>query len=363
MAAGVSVAGTIGVDVGRSSRGAPVRVLVVRVGAMGDVLHALPAVTALRAARPEWEIGWAVDRRWAPLLVSEAGAPVVDAVHVAPTSDWKERPVSLRTARQIGELWGELRSVRYDVCVDMQGTMRSGMIGKMAGAKEFVGYGDPRERAAGWMYGHRMERRGVHVVDQGCALLGEAVGVGLRPARVELPVDSAAEAWCDEVLAGVRRFCFLAPTAGWGAKVWPAERYGLVARGLAEAGYGVVVNAVGAHDAVAEAVVKASGGVAAAVPSTLPQMIALVRRAGLVVGGDSGPLHLGAALGRPVVGLFGPTDPARNGPFGPIGTRGQVLRHEASATDHSRTEATEAGLMRIGVDEVMRSAMELLEEG
>ncbi len=361
MAAGVGVVVTPGAEAGRGSRGAPVRVLVVRVGAMGDVLHALPAVTALRMARPEWEIGWAVDRRWAPLIGGVVGgAAVVDAVHVAATRDWKKRPVSWRTARQIEEMWGELRSVRYDVCVDMQGTVRSGVIGRMAGAKEFVGFGDPRERAAGWMYGHRMERRGVHVVEQGCALLGEAVGVGLRPVAVDLPVDGAAEAWCDELLAGVGRICFLAPTAGWGAKVWPAERFGAVARGLVEAGYGVVVNAVDAHDAVAAAVVRASGGVASAVASTLPQMVALVRRSSLVIAGDTGPLHLGAALGRPVVGLFGPTDPARNGPFGPMGTPARVLRHEASATDHSRVQSVEAGLMRIEVDAVLGAAMELL---
>jgi len=198
------------------------------------------------------------------------------------------------------------------------------------------------------------------VVEQGCALLGEAVGVGLRPVAVDLPVDGAAEAWCDELLAGVGRICFLAPTAGWGAKVWPAERFGAVARGLVEAGYGVVVNAVDAHDAVAAAVVRASGGVASAVASTLPQMVALVRRSSLVIAGDTGPLHLGAALGRPVVGLFGPTDPARNGPFGPMGTPARVLRHEASATDHSRVQSVEAGLMRIEVDAVLGAAMELL---
>lgn len=334
----------------------PARVLVVRVGAMGDVLHALPAVTALRQARPNWEIGWVVDRRWVTLLESDRGSPVVDAVHVAATKDWSGRPISVRTARQIYGLRAELQSVGYDICVDMQGTIRSAVIGKMARARQFAGYDDPRESSARWMYGRRLERRGVHVMEQGCALLGDAVGMSLEPVRVKLPVDMGAELWCDEVVRGLGRFCFLAPTAGWGAKVWPAPRYGATARELALAGYGVLVNAVGAHDAVAAAVVQASDGAARAVPSTLAQMTALVRRASLVIAGDTGPLHLAAALQRPVVGLFGPTDPERNGPFG---TAARVLRHPTSATDHSRT-AAETGLSQIGAEEVVMAGLELL---
>ena len=245
------------------------------------------------------------------------------------------------------------------MCVDMQGTIRSAVIGLMAGAREFVGYADPRERAAGWMYGRRVRRAGPHVVEQGCALLGKAVGVELSPGGVELPVEEEAEMWADHVLKGVGRFCFLAPTAGWGAKVWPAERFGEVARRLAEAGCGVVVNATGAEDAVAEAVVRASGGSARAVSSTVAQMAALVRRASVVVAGDTGPLHLGAALGRPVVGLFGPTDPARNGPWG---TRARVLRSAGSVTTYSRRGGTDAGLMEIGVEEVGSAVMELLAD-
>ncbi len=334
-----------------------VRVLVVRVGAMGDVLHALPAVTALRRRKPKWEIAWAVDRRWTPLLMHDDMSPVLDAVHAVPVGDWSSKPVSVRTLKQIQELRGELRSVAYDICVDMQGTIRSAVIGWMAGAKDFAGYSDPREAQARWVYGRSLQRTGVHVVEQGCALLGEAVGFPLEPVKVELPVDAQAESWADGVAGRRERFCFVAPTAGWGAKMWPAERYGAVARELARAGHGVIVNAAGAHDEVAAAVVQASGGAARAVASTVAQMTALLRRASLVMAGDTGPLHLGAALERPVVGLFGPTDPARNGPFG---TRSRVLRHPSSATDHSRTEATESGLLQIGVDEVVSAAMELL---
>jgi heptosyltransferase-1 len=198
------------------------------------------------------------------------------------------------------------------------------------------------------------------VVVQGCELLGAAVKERLRPAKVELPVDAAAERWCDELLAGIvpggEEFVFLAPTAGWGAKQWPAERYGAVAAELGRAGYRVLVNKP-LKDRAGEDVIAASGGAASLVGSSVGQMIALVRRAALVIAGDTGPLHLAAALERPVVGLFGPTDPARNGPYG---TRAEVLRHESSQRDHKRREETEAGLMQITEAEVVEAALGLL---
>jgi len=205
--------------------------------------------------------------------------------------------------------------------------------------------------------------RSAHVVEQGCELLGAAVGEKLQPAKVTLPMDEAAERWCDEMLGKIvargERFVFIAPTAGWGAKQWPAERYGAVAAELGKAGYRTLVNeALG--DRFADGVIAASAGAATLVPCSVGQMIALVRRAGLVIAGDTGPLHLAAALERPVVGLFGPTDPARTGPYG---TRSRVLRHESSGTDHSRRAETEEGLMQITVGEVVEAALELLEGG
>ena len=129
------------------------KVLIVRVGAMGDVLHALPAVAALRRARPDWMIDWVVDPRWAPLLVDGEGkGPVVDRVHLAETKLWSKAPLSPATLRSVLRLRGELRKERYDLAVDMQGTLRSAVIGRMAGAKQFVGYGDPREALAARLY-------------------------------------------------------------------------------------------------------------------------------------------------------------------------------------------------------------------
>ena len=198
-------------------------------------------------------------------------------------------------------------------------------------------------------------------MEQGSELLGAAVGEMLTPAKVTLPVDPVAEQWCDALLAGAAKpFALIAPTAGWGAKRWPAEQYGTVAAALARAGFRTLVNAESPQDGAGRNVVEASGGAATLVPCSVGQMIALVRRAGVVIAGDTGPLHLAAALERPVVGLFGPTDPARNGPYG---TQSRVLRHSSSRVDHSRHVQTEEGLMQITTEEVVEAALDLLHGG
>jgi heptosyltransferase-1 len=199
------------------------------------------------------------------------------------------------------------------------------------------------------------------VVDQACEILGAAVGETFSAADVALPVDEAAGGWRDELLArvvpGRGRFVVIAPSAGWGAKQWPAERYGAVAAELGRAGYTTLVNAASVDDALANAVASASSGAATVVACRIGELISMLQRASVVIAGDTGPLHLAAALGRPVVGLYGPTDPARTGPYG---TRSRVLRHGASRTDHSRHTDTERGLMEITVDEVVAAAFELL---
>jgi heptosyltransferase-1 len=341
---------------------------------MGDVLHALPAVAAMRRLHPDWYIGWVIDPRWRPLLQADGGAdvaagdparPIVDRVHPVPTQAWKKKPLTPDTARGIVMLGRELRAMRYDLCVDMQGLIRSSLVGRMSGTDRYVGRDKPREGAARLLYKTRVTTTAAHVIDQGCELLGAAIGERLTAGKVALPVDASAEAWVDEFLERTlpkqlwRRFAFFAPTAGWGAKQWPRDRYGAVAIALAEAGYATLVNAYRPDDPTAKELVAKSLGCAVAAPSTLAQMIALERRASLVVGGDTGPVHLAMALGTPVVGLYGPTDPARTGPYG---SHCRVLRHASSVVDHRRHDETEVGLQRIGTEEVVAAAMEMLRE-
>jgi heptosyltransferase-1 len=146
------------------------------------------------------------------------------------------------------------------------------------------------------------------------------------------------------------------PGAGWGAKRWPVERYAAVAQGLISRGFRVLVNAGPGEERLADAIVTTAAS-ATPITCSLGQLIALTRRVALVIAGDTGPLHLACALTRPVVGIYGPTDPSRNGPFG---TRFKVLRSPESRRDHTRHETPEAGLLTIQPEEVLQAAGELL---
>ncbi len=334
--------------------------LIVRLSAMGDILHALPAVTALRGAHPEWRIGWAVEPRWQPLLAAEDAAgrgpemPLVDRVHIVPARQWARSPLSTKTLRDVRRVRRELRDERYDVCIDLQGAVRSAVIARWAGAERLIGEDDPRERIARWLFTERVKTRGVHVIEQALEVMNAVAGDVLPVVSPLLPEDAEADRRADAISGG---FVLIHPGAGWGAKRWPAARYAAVAMRLCESGYSVMVNAGPEEESLANEVAELSDDAATALPSTITELIAVTRRAALVIGGDSGPVHLASALDRPVVGIFGPTDPARNGPFG---GRFRVLRHPESRRDHTRHAAPEAGLLTITPDAVVHAAMELL---
>lgn len=329
---------------------------------MGDILHGMPAITALRHALPDAHIGWVVEPHWSPLLQASGTScprtpqmPLVDRVHFAETRSWSKRPLSFRTLQSILDLRAELRAEHYDIAIDLQGSIRSAILAKLSGAKQILGPAAPREKQAAWLYRTKVATHSEHVIPQACEIAG-ALGIPLAPATVSLPLDKDAEIWAASLPC--ENSIFLAPSAGWGAKQWPADRYGELARRLAANGYSVLVNAVHPQDPLAKAVVRASDGIATPVVASIAQLIALTRRMKLVVAGDTGPLHMAAALQVPVVAIFGPTDPARNGPYN---TTSRVLRDPSSVRDHRRHAAPEAGLLRITVDQVYAAALELLE--
>jgi len=175
----------------------------------------------------------------------------------------------------------------------------------------------------------------------------------------ELPKEPQAEQHISRQLAelGIGEFAILNPGAGWGAKRWPAERYGEVAGKLADQGIASILNYGPGEEELVRAAEAASGGTARAMSSTITELIALTRRARLFIGGDTGPMHLAAALRVPVVAIFGPTDPARNGPYG---TRSIVLRSAESVTSHARRVDPDEGLLAIGSDAVVAAARELI---
>jgi heptosyltransferase-1 len=347
----------------------PQSLLVVRLGAMGDVIHTMAAVATLRAALPGMKIGWAVEERWAELLraKSDRGAgprsaarPLVDSVHVLDSKRWRRSLFAAETRTQLAGVFRSIRAERYAVTTDFQGAIKSALVARFSGAQQIVGMAHPREAPARLLYGKRVNTTGSHVIEQYHSLAQAIVGRALPAVAPEFPYDAEAEATITAKFgAHQRNIAILNPGAGWAAKQWPAERYGEVARALAGNGMLPVINFGPGEDELARAAEAASAGSAASISCSISELIALTRRARLFIGGDTGPLHLAAALKVPVVALFGPTDPARNGPYG---TQSIVLRNAASRTSLSHTSAPDPGLLQITVDEVIRAARQLLEE-
>ena len=345
----------------------------VRLGAMGDILHALPAVTALRQAHPGWVIDWVVEPKWRALLASDGSSgrdtgcpapkqPIVDRLYPAATKNWTTKPFSGRTRHEFATLRRALRESHYDAVVDFQGALRSALIARMSGSRRVIGEDLPREPIARRLFTERVATNGAHVIEQDYELAAAIAGDDLRFGLPWLPVDPVAEAWTDELLADSENqpHILVNPGAGWGAKRWPVERYAAVAKEFVDRGCRVLVNAGPGEEQLADVIVKETGGAAITLNSSLEHLIAVTRRVALVIAGDTGPLHLACALGKPVVGIYGPTDPSRNGPFG---TRFKVLRHPDSRRDHTRHEEPEAGLLTIQTNEVLRAAEDLLYSG
>jgi heptosyltransferase I len=354
--------------------------LIVRLGAMGDILHALPAVTALRKAHPAWKIDWAVEPRWKPLLTSElenaslepnsssghsATKPIVDRIHLVPAKKWGRRPFHRETLAELRALRADLRAAQYDAVLDLQGSIRSAVVARLSGCSRIIGEARPRETPARWLFTERVATVGDHVIEQDLELAGAVAGDLLTPTVPVIPLDAEAEEWCDQLpeLADAlwtgKPVVLIHPGGGWGAKRWPADRYGALAEEFTLRGGLVLVNSGPGEEDLAAEVITVANGHASAIACSLPQLIALTRRVSLVIGGDTGPLHLGCALGKPVVGIYGPTDPKRNGPYG---GRFRVLRNPESRQDHTRRAQPEAGLLTIPPRAVMAASAELMFE-
>ncbi len=338
---------------------------------MGDVLHAMPAVAALRLALPTASIGWVIEERWAELLcgttdavlaLASDGRPLVDAVHLVNTMAWRSAPFSDETWSEIASVRRAVRSARYDIALDFQGAIKSALIAQLSGAPSRVGFAHPRENLAGLFYTRQVGTVSAHVIDQNLELASEISGTPLHDAPYDLALDPAAETWCRAELHRLRveRYAILNPGAGWGAKCWPVESYAAVARDLTRIGLRSLINYSPAESELASDLEHQSDGAAVKVLCSISELVALTRRASLLIGGDTGPLHLADALKVPIVALFGPTDPARNGPYG---TRSVILRSANSKISYKHHGALDTGLASITPAEVFTAAKDLLGIG
>ncbi len=277
------------------------RVLVVRLGAMGDIVHTVPAVAALRAALPGTAFDWLVERRHRAVL--DAFSLDVTPIEIDPSKSWAE---TVRIVRA-------LRARAYDVAVDFQGLLKSAVLARLSGARRVVGFARAalREPMAAAFYTETVDPgAGRHVIDKNVAL---ARHLGVTDDAIHLPLAPSAET------APAGPYAALNAGAGWPNKQWDPSRFGALASWIRQThGVPSLVTWGPGEEALAARVIAASDGAASLAPATTPAgLLALMGKAAIVVSGDTGPIHLAAAAGAPIVGIYGPTDPARNGPWSP----------------------------------------------
>ena len=307
----------------------PRRILIVRLGAMGDVIHALPAAGRLKRAFPGACIGWAIEPRWAALL---AGNPFVDDVIAVATGAWRKRPASPSTWSEVRQLRRRLRTAGFDAAIDFQGLLKSAILARQSAAPRVYGFERQhlREPLARLLYSHRVETSARHVVDKNLALAA-ALGAHSGPVEFPLPPGKAQR----DLPEG--EFVLASPVGGWKAKQWPPQYYARLAELLHQAtGMTLLLDCAAADRAYCEQIRRLARPACCLLHvSPLDGLIAATRRARAVVGIDSGPLHLAAALGLGGVAIFGQTDPARNGPYGDTFT---VLRAPDALTSYKRED-------------------------
>ncbi len=293
------------------------RILILRTSALGDVVHCLPALSALRRGLPGARIAWVVEEAMAPLL---DGHPDLDELLVVRLRPWRRRPFAAETVREVADFLRRLQDFSADLALDLMGNHKAGILAALSFAERRLGARREarREPSSALWIDEGVEPRGVHAVDRALSLLaplgvGDAVDFG---AAKLLPAPPPATArWLGTRAAP---FVLLHPGAAWANKRYPAARWGAAAALLRElGGLDTVVAAAPGEGALAHAVEAASAGAASVVEApSLAAFAALARSARLVVGGDTGPLHLAHALGAPVLMVMGPTDPERHGPYG-----------------------------------------------
>ena len=303
--------------------GRPARVLLVRLSALGDVIHALPVLSGVKTLLPEAEVDWVVEDRAAGLL---DGRPDLRRIVRFPRSTLGLRGGPGGLARRVRAFLRELRVGDYDVALDLQGNLKSGLITRLSGARVRFGFGRAASREGNFLFTSRRmvpPASARHKVERNLALASALLGRPVPYVPPGFPVGAADRESAERILGGLGLaeggYAVLHPgTSGFGAfKRWPAQRFGDLARRLATAGTAPAVTCTPEERPLAEAVVRAAGGIGHVVETaSLPVLAEVIRRARLFVSGDTGPLHLAALVGVRVVGLFGPKDPEVYGPYG-----------------------------------------------
>ncbi len=301
-------------------------ILVIRLSAMGDIIHTLPAITTLKQSFPDRKLVWLVAPKWMPLL---EGNPFVDEII----------PFDRRNLPHAIETFSRLRALTPELAFDFQGLFQSAIAGRVARPKSLYGFAKTvaREPFAAMLYTNRIPVKGPHRVER-AVQLAEVAGAQKLTFQAWIPQGREE----GELPRGP--FVLTSPFAGWPGKEWPHEHYEELGRRLAVEGFELAANVPQqrAHELKGLKHVRVNS-------SSLAGLIHATRTANAVLGLDSGPLHLAAALGKPGIGLYGPTDPALTGPFGGSMT---VIRARNAQTTYKRSGEIQASMREISPEQV-----------
>ncbi len=336
---------------------APRKILIIRLSSLGDILHALPAHASLRRSFPSSRIDWLVEHKARFLLSAVTG---LDEVIEIDTASPQSRPFAVSSWANLWKTVSILRKHNYDLSIDFQGLIKTAFLGLLIGARERVGFGRSLvwEWPAHWFYSRKVDRAQdeMHVVDAN-QLLTQAVGAVRITEPVQLTVPEQTSSAISERLEQLKLsgFVVINPGGGWGTKRWPPARYGSLAeRIIRQLGLEVVVTTGPGEEGLFWDIQSNCSSRVHHLQMTFLELIPLLKQARLFVAGDTGPLHLACALGTPVVGIYGPTSPTRNGPWSP-GDR-YVVKVLSCSFCYGRTCPTQNECMDISVDEVFRAA-------
>ena len=331
------------------------RILISRLSAIGDVLHGVPVLNALRHAFPDAFLAWVVEGYNGELL---RGHPSLDELIVVPRR-WIKSPQTVMEIRR------RLLALRCDTSIDLQGLTKSAFAGWLSGAKRRIGFGGTDGRELSQMFNNdRLSPKRTHVIDRNLELLGK-LGIDSPQVQFHLPETPADACMATELIARSqyhRGYAVINPGAGWPSKVWLRERFAAVARHLGQTHSLPTLVVWGGKQERhwAEEIAAAAGSFAAvAPPTTLTELAALTRRATLFVGSDTGPLHLAVAVGTPSVGLFGPVSAQRNGPYG--AEHVAVQKMCLTGSSRSRRSAGSESMAAIHVEHVCSAIDQMLQ--
>ncbi len=319
------------------------RILFVKLGAIGDIIHTLPALAHVRSIMPDAAIGWVAEKRSAEIL---RGNPLIDELIEVDTRAMREGSLVDDMIPEIRRQIGGLRKVKYDIAIDFQGLLKSAAIAKLSGSKRRWGFSrrSLREPASRVVLTDTVDvPTALHVIEKNLRLASTALDLPEHHGKPEFPVFTTAEhreeAASVASLASGGRYALLNPAGGWVTKLWPAENYGALAALIHQrTGITPIIVAGPKESELAERAVAAdpSRQAFAASPS-LKGFFELARGAQIYIGGDTGPTHLAIAAGAPIVGIFGPTEWWRNGSTNPADICVERTDIECRLNCHRRT--------------------------